>query len=440
VSNRELFVLIAGSEAGHVVLDRKGTLRFEYADAWRRRDDALHLSLSMPLARTEHAHAVVHPFLWGLLPDNEVVMERWARRFQVSASNAFALLAHVGEDCAGAVQFVRPERLDAVQASAPPAVEWLTEADVAGRLRALREDQGAWRSPRDRGQFSLAGTQPKTALFLEDGRFGVPAGRTPTTHILKPPMRDRPGHVENEHLCLTLAREVGLAAAASHVQRFGDELAIVVARYDRLEVAGDDARRASREPSVLRLHQEDMCQAMAVHPGAKYQSEGGPAPGRIAMLLREHSTRPEEDVAAFFDALAFSWLTAGTDAHAKNYSLLHSAGGRVRLAPLYDLATALLYPGMDPERLRLAMKIGSKYRLRDIVRRHWVDCSNELGLDAQQALSRMERMVEEISGRLATIGPRLVEEGLDRTVVARLVDVLTRQVSRCRTALVGHGA
>lgn len=437
MTDRELHVLIAGTEAGRVSMNRDGALRFEYADAWRRRDDALYLSLSMPLARAEHPHDVVHPFLWGLLPDNEVVLERWGQKFQVSARNPFALLANVGEDCAGAVQFVRPERLDALRATEPPEVEWLSDADIAARLRALREDQGAWRGPRDTGQFSLAGAQPKTAFLLEDGRFGVPAGRTPTTHILKPPMRDRPGHVENEHLCLTLAREVGLAAAASEVRRFGDELAIVVTRFDRVEAGGSDARKARREPSVVRLHQEDMCQALAVHPAAKYQSEGGPAPARIAALLREHSTQAEEDVTAFFDALAFSWLTAGTDAHAKNYSVLHSAGGRVRLAPLYDLATALLYPGLDPERLRLAMKIGSKYRLRDIVRRHWIACAEELGLDGREALARLERMMDEIPGRLVAIGPRLTKDGLDGAVVAKLLDVLARHVVRCRAALAG---
>src|SRR5207247_751940 len=132
---------------------------------------------------------------------------------------------------------VLPERVDALRGSGPLEVAWLEERDVAARLRALREDQGAWRSPRDTGQFSLAGAQPKTALLFRGGRFGVPSGRTPTTHILKPPLRDFPGHVENEHLCLTLARGLGLPTARSEVRRFGDEVAIVVTRYDRAETS-----------------------------------------------------------------------------------------------------------------------------------------------------------------------------------------------------------
>ena len=89
----------------------------------------------MPLAAKEHGHDVIDAFLWGLLPDNEAVLRRWGSRFQVSARNAYALIAHVGEDCAGAVRFVRPERL--AEAGTPPTgiqVEWLDEADVASRL------------------------------------------------------------------------------------------------------------------------------------------------------------------------------------------------------------------------------------------------------------------------------------------------------------------
>lgn len=50
----------------------------------------------------EHGHARIEPWLWGLLPDNEAILARWGQRFQVSPRNPWGLLAHVGEDCAGA--------------------------------------------------------------------------------------------------------------------------------------------------------------------------------------------------------------------------------------------------------------------------------------------------------------------------------------------------
>lgn len=477
MSAKELVALIDGVEAGRVRCDASGRLRFRYAEAWRQREDALHLSLSMPPADPEHKHARIHAYLWGLLPDNELVLERWGRRFHVSPRNAFALLGHVGEECAGAVQFVPAERLADLQGAGPPDVAWLDESQVADRLRALREDQGAWRSPRDTGQFSLAGAQPKTALLVQDGRFGVPAGRTPTTHILKPPQRDLPGHVENEHMCLALARALGLAAARAEVRRFGAEVAIVVERYDRVstrDLAASEAARAaslaaaaaadaaagdagatahaaataaeaaSRARSleqlagtrpILRLHQEDLCQALGVHPTLKYENEGGPSAARIVQLLRAHSSSPERDVSAFVDALILNWLIAGTDGHAKNYSLLHATGGRVRLAPLYDLASALPYPDLDARRLRLAMRVGSTYRVADIGARQWAACAKGLDLDPDAVIGRARLLAGQIPDRLRDIEERAVSDGLEAGIVRRLSGLLHEHVRQCLESL-----
>jgi serine/threonine-protein kinase HipA len=106
----ELVALLDGKEIGRVHNDARGRLTFVYDDEWRKAPDAYPLSISAPLAAREHGPSAVQAFLWGLLPDNELVLSRWATKFQVSARNAFALLSHVGEDCAGAVQFVTPER------------------------------------------------------------------------------------------------------------------------------------------------------------------------------------------------------------------------------------------------------------------------------------------------------------------------------------------
>src|SRR6202043_1593433 len=113
---------------------------------------------------------------------------------------------------------------------------WLDEAAVAERLRLLRADPSAGREAKDTGQFSLAGAQPKTPLLFENGRWGVPSGRVPTSHILKPPTGEFDGHAENEHFSLELARALGLAVPNSAIMHFENEIAIVVERYDRISV------------------------------------------------------------------------------------------------------------------------------------------------------------------------------------------------------------
>ena len=328
-----LVIIVDGRIMGEIRKDKRARLTLAYDADWRQTPDAYPLSLSMPLVVAEHAHAKIEPWLWGLLPDNDAILARWGQRFQVSPRNPFALLAHVGEDCAGAIQIVPPERADALRTQSAGQVEWLDDKDIAERIRTLRKDQAAWRLSRDAGQFSLAGAQPKTAFLCENGRWGVPSGRAPTTHIVKPPIEAFDGHAENEHVCLALARALGLPAAASQVRVFEGEVAIVVERYDRVRMEG----------SIRRLHQEDTCQALGLPPTGKYENEGGPGAAPIVELLRTYSSRPTDDVWTFVQALALNWLIGGTDAHAKNYSVLIGAGGRARLAPLYDIASTLTY-------------------------------------------------------------------------------------------------
>lgn len=417
----DLAALLNGREIGRVHRDRRGRLSFVYAEDWRDAREAHPLSLSMPIAAAEHGHAVTEAFLWGLLPDNEAILDRWASRFHVSARNPFALVSHVGEDCAGAVQFVRPERLDACLTAEAEPVEWLDEHAVAERLRLLRADPSAWRAPRDTGQFSLAGAQPKTALLLENGRWGVPSGRTPTTHILKPPTGAFDGHAENEHFCLALARRLGLPTATSTIMHFEDQIAIVIERYDRRRTEG----------AILRVHQEDVCQAMGVPPIRKYENEGGPGAQAIIELLRTHSSDRKADVSTFLDALAFNWLAAGTDAHAKNYSLLIGSAGRVRLAPLYDLASALPYDHMHFQKLKLAMKIGPDYRLRDIGEREWRRLAENVRFDPDDLLQRITDLADRLPDEAATVRDRLRSEGLQHDVVERLHDRLSARGAQC---------
>ncbi len=422
MSERELIVLLGGIECGRVLQDRHGRARFVYADSWRHSPTAYPLSLSMPLQAAEHGSARVEAYLWGLLPDNSAILQRWAMRFKVSARNAFALISQVGEDCAGAVQIVRPERIEALAEGTRASVAWLTDAEVTERLRALRSDPGASRAPRDVGQFSLAGAQPKTALLFEKGRWGVPSGRTPTTHILKPPTGAFEGFAENEHFCLELARALGLPTAQSRVLRFGDETAIVIERYDRVRAAS----------GWTRIHQEDFCQAMGVPPTKKYQSDGGPGARSIVELLRLHSSSSTEDTQTFLTALGLTWLLAATDGHAKNYSILAAAGGRVRLAPVYDIASVLPYAQFDLNRVKLAMKVGDKYRLREIGRREWEKLSSELKANADELIGNLLQMAETLPDRIADIARAAIAAGLERTVIERLS---TRLIGHSRVCL-----
>jgi serine/threonine-protein kinase HipA len=422
----ELVALLDGKEVGRVHRDARGRLAFIYSDEWRKAADAYPLSLSMPLGAKEHGRSVIEAFLWGLLPDNERVLDRWAAKFQVSARNVFALISQVGEDCAGAVQFVTPDRLSAMRSGKEDKVEWLDESDIAKRLQALRADHAAWRLPRDTGQFSLAGAQPKTALLLQNGRWGIPSGRLPTTHILKPPTGHSDGHAENEHICLMLARSLGMPTAQSKVMRFKDEIAIVIERYDR-QYKGND---------IVRIHQEDICQARGIMPTKKYQNEGGPSAFDIIGLLRTYSTDRQDDLDTFIAALGFNWLIAGTDAHAKNFSLL-LGGRRVRLAPLYDVASILPYDEFDLRKVKLAMKIGGEYKLSLIGLRQWQKFAREVRVEADELVELLASMAKQLPDEVNAARTRAREEGLDEAIIERLATQLIERAGECGRSLSG---
>lgn len=423
---RELAVLLAGARVGTLRQDARGDLAFEYAAEWRDRADAYPLSLSMPLATRTHADAVVRPYLEGLLPDSAGILERWGRQFHTSPRNPFGLLAHMGEDCAGAVQIVRPEREEALS-HAPGRVRWLTEDEVARRLRDLVRNHGTGRAPDDRGYFSLAGAQPKTVFIRDGDRWGVPSGSIPSTHILKPPALGLEGFAVNEHLCLLLAEELGLPTPRSEVRSFGGEVAIVVERYDR----------ASADEGVVRVHQEDFCQSMAVPPIDKYEAGGGPGAPRCIALLVEHSADPDADVAAFVDALALNWAVAGTVAHAKNFAVLIRPGD-VRLAPLYDIASALPYPDwIHPRTAKLAMRVGREYAVRKIEARHWREFAERSELDPEPVLERVAALIGEIPDAIARASARARAEGLDLPIVSELERRITEHAGDCLRRLGG---
>lgn len=422
-----LVAVANGRLLGEIARDARGRLSFAYDAAWSEDDTAYPLSLSMPLTAAGHGHDRVEPWLWGLLPDNENVLVRWARRFQVSARSPFSLLSATGEDCPGAVQFARPEPAGRLLVSGPREVAWLTTAGVEARLRTLRNDNSAWRLDEDVGQFSLAGAQSKTALSREDGRWAVPSGVTPTTHILKPPIPGFPGHCENEHLCLAVAGALGIPVARSRVGRFGEETAIVVERYDRVKAGG----------RLARLHQEDFCQALGRSPLNKYESEGGPGCREIAGAIRSHCSRPGEDLRTFVKAIALNWVIGGTDAHARNFSLLIGAGGTARLAPLYDLASALPYPGHYAPRLKLAMKVGGEARIGYIRVRHWERFAGDVGLPPEEVLGICRSVATEVPDRFADVVATGRSEAVDHPVVGRLQQSVSKQARACLDGLRG---
>ena len=186
---------------------------------------------------------------------------------------------------------------------------------------------------------------------------------------------------------------------------------------------------------MLRVHQEDFCQALGRSPLNKYESEGGPGCRDVARAIQSHCNRPGEDLRTFVKAIALNWVLGGTDAHARNFSLLIGAGGVSRLAPLYDLASALPYPGHYAPRLKLAMKVGGESRLGYVRIRHWERFAAAVGLPPHEVLGICESVAAEAPDRFAEVVGAARSEGLDHPVVERLEEAVATQARACLESL-----
>ncbi|MDF1793118.1 MAG: type II toxin-antitoxin system HipA family toxin [Thalassobaculaceae bacterium] len=407
---RRLTVRADGRRLGTLEQDSAGYLSFAHDAAWLR-DPAFAISVRLPLRAEPYDHAMIDPFLAGLLPDLSSVREKIGRAFDVDGDNDFSLLSAIGRDAAGALSFT-PET---APEPGPPTCEPLDLEALAARVATLPDaplvvdEDGEIR-------YSLAGVNNKLAL-VETGDaaapYGLPKGGAPSTHILKTDIPRLIGSAKVEHFCLRLARRVKLPAAETRLLPLPEAdgrpaaTVILIHRYDRIFATKDGAVNAIR-----RVHQEDFCQALGVLPRVKYEKDGGPNLAAMIAVIRAHSLRPAKDLPQFLDAVAFNVLVGNPDAHAKNYSLLHRRGG-VRLAPLYDVFNAAAFRGFfKTQTPRIAQAIDGERDPNNVTVEHWRNFAAANGLAVPPLLARLRAVARAMTAAL----PDLLAEHMDDPV------------------------
>ena len=395
----------------------------EYDPQWTQQAYRRALSLSLPITAggSEHRGDKVLNYFDNLLPDSKEIRSRLSSRFKTKSSEAFDLLQAIGRDCVGAVQLLpvgkQPDgwdRIDALPLADEQVERILISASTNDPLGQRHDDLDIL----DDFRISIAGAQEKTALLKYGGRWYLPKGATPTTHILKLPLglvgnmrADMGLSVENEWLCAQILRELGLPTATTEMATFGKQKVLVVERFDRRwqgiapGVQNDAGFTPAEEVWIARLPQEDFCQVTGTSPGKKYEQDGGPSI-RACLDHLAGSQQADLDRTNFvLTQLAF-WLLAATDGHAKNFSIFHHAGGNYSLTPLYDVLSAWPIIGHGPNQIsihkaKLAMALRAKnahYKIREIQARHWLNLAQICG--AGGVWQKMMAMTEGIDSAL----------------------------------------
>jgi serine/threonine-protein kinase HipA len=399
---------------GRIALGESGP-SFAYDERWVQTRGAFPISLRMPIAAgLDHGPEVLLPWLANLLPESEQLAVV-GRNLGIAATDVVGLLGRIGRDTAGALSF--GDRDDGGVRRAPGYRKIPKEADLERIINELPKKP--FLAGEDGVSMSLAGVQDKLPVALVDGGLAIPINGAPSTHILKPDNRQRLyGSVQNEALCMTLARRCGLAAAEVTTGRAGERSFLLVTRYDRIEHGG----------RLRRLHQEDFCQALGRLPSAKYERNRsgmkGPSLAEMFGLLDRHMTAA--DRTALLDAVVFNVLICNTDSHAKNYGVLLSAA-RPRLAPLYDLMCGAAWNVTR----NLPQTIGGKDRGEHIYARHWERMAKECGLSPTMLHWRVDRLIRRALAELPRA--RAEVEAMPAGGHPMLDQFVSAIAERCRT-------
>lgn len=410
---------------GQLQRDPAGAIAFQYDADWLAWPYALPVSLSLPLREAAYTGTPVLAVFDNLLPDNGELRRRIAARTQAEGMDAYSLLNAIGRDCVGALQFLPPD-IDPGRAGSVNG-EPISRSEISTVLANLAT------SPLGIGddeefRISIAGAQEKTALLHWNRRWYKPHGTTATTHIFKPSIGQLPNgvdlthSVENEYLCLKLLAALGLPVAQTQMATYGERRVLIVERFDRLW---------TQDGRLLRLPQEDCCQALSIVPSRKYQSDGGPGIEAILELFRGSDT-PAEDQRTFLKAVIAFWLLGATDGHAKNFSVFLSPGGRYHMTPLYDVISA--QPSVDSNQIRhnqfrLAMAVGDNrhYIMKTIAPRNFFQTAKRSGVGEEVVTSIFdelrgiaEKAVDRVAGTLPKGYPANIAESIISGIKRRL--------------------
>lgn len=403
--HRPLNIFLNGRKIGVLRRESSGAIDFRYDDTWLAWESAMPVSLSLPLREDRYVGTTVLNVFDNLLPDAEVIRRRIAERVGARGTDAYSLLAAVGQDCVGALQFL----LDGTDPGPTGVVEGnpVSPSELAEIIRNLSSAPLGLRGD-DTFRISIAGVQEKTALLRYKGDWHRPTGPTATTHILKPRIGRLPNgidlsnSVENEFFCLKLLSAFGVPTADVEIADFDDVRTLIVERFDR---------HWTRDNRLIRLPQEDCCQALSVSPTMKYQADGGP--GMIELLeLLKRSDKPEEDISVFFRAVIGFWLLGATDGHAKNFSVFLSPGGRFRMTPVYDVLST--QPNLDARQIprnqfKLAMSVGTNrhYVAGTITPRHFLQSAAMAGVGESLVRSILDSFRDHVGGWTHEVVSRL---------------------------------
>ena len=407
MSNGKLFVYLNNAKVGELFKDDLGGFNFCYSENVKNP-----LSLSLPISKKEFLHKECKGFFNGLLPESENVRIAIGKKYGINPKNDFSILKAIGYDCAGAVAFFDKEQKD-LKEYYDIEGNILSDDELEKYINNLPKKPLALSKDK---RLSLAGAQDKTAVVLIDDKIALLDNTTPTTHILKPAIKDYKETVENEYICLNVAKKLGLKVPNIEIRYSNKTKYFLIERYDR-EI---------KNKKIKRIHQEDFSQALNIPSAYKYQAEGGASFVDCFEILKQTS-KPTVSIKQFIELMIFNYLIGNNDAHGKNFSILHYDNGEIVFAPCYDILCSMVYDGLTS---KMAMKIGGHYEHNKILIRHFEKLANDLNI----SFTQLKKVIKNQCEILPDITKEVIES-FDNTIGKEILDVVIKNSERLEKKL-----
>ena len=366
---------------GRIREDEGRNILFAYDEGWLD-GTGFPVSISLPLSILDE-EVDAHAWFTGLLPEGDAKLLA-CRMSGVRQSDPMGLLLACGADCAGALSILPSEEYMSATAEAPRELsvdEIISLVNSSGKVMPTFPGGGV--------RFSLSGAQQKLAVIYDDGTYFLSTRSSPSSHILK--FETLPGVCFAESIANAIARETGLLAVETQFLQIGDGDSqppwLRISRYDRVR---------DQDGNLVRVHQEDMAQALRLHNFEKYQSDQydyGPSIHKVANFLRSHAAEPVTALSTVLDWQILNCLLGNWDGHAKNLSLLYHSGQRVPvLAPSYDMVSIEYLNQFQPDYYarEMGLAVGGNVRLERITRKDWEQMAVDMGMPIKKVLSSLE--------------------------------------------------
>lgn len=361
---------------GEIEQTESGRMQFRYDPEWLKDSESFALSFSLP--KSEKIFQKEADFFFSNLLPEGPVRQAICERHGISIDNDFALLKQIGGECAGAL---------VISSSPPKKGESRYEELEFHKLVGLLSSGGVYASLSEKEdmRLSLAGAQDKLPIYLTpEKKILLPLGTSPSTHVLKFENPRFKGLALNEYYMTQLAKQLGLMTVEVELMPIENGYLLIVKRYDRIVV--DITHK-----KIERLHQEDLCQALAMSHLKKYEKEGGPSFAQVYNLVTNASHAPLADNQRLLQWQIVNVLIGNCDGHAKNTSLYRTLDSEWHLAPFYDLVSTIFYSKLSKE---LAMGIGGVSDIGILSPIHWKRLAETIGVNTKTIEDLMQEKLE----------------------------------------------